>query len=205
MGSTFPEEPAIIAEAARLLAAGRLVVLPTDTVYGLCAAPWDASAVERMYEAKGRVPGKPIPLLVSSIDAAEDFAELDDAERKLAASCWPGPLTIVVRVRYGFESRALAGGRTAGIRMPDHFLARAVIERAGGVLAVTSANRSMEANSRTVDEARADLGDMVDLYVDGGQSAGSMASTVVAIEAGRLVIVREGPLSREELETALAG
>jgi tRNA threonylcarbamoyl adenosine modification protein (Sua5/YciO/YrdC/YwlC family) len=181
--------------AAAALAAGHLVVIPTDTVYGLAADPRVSGAEERLRAAKGREPRKPIPILAAdaSAVAAAGFA-MDEVERRLAA-LWPGPLTIVLR----------KAGATEGIRVPDHPVARSVIGECGGLLRVTSANRSGEEPARTAAEAEAALGARVAVILDDGPSPGGTPSTVVRVDDGRIVILREGAITRETLEKTARG
>jgi tRNA threonylcarbamoyl adenosine modification protein (Sua5/YciO/YrdC/YwlC family) len=181
--------------AADALAAGRLVVIPTDTVYGLAADPRVSGAEERLRAAKGREPRKPIPILAADADAvtAAGFA-MNEIERRLA-TVWPGPLTIVLR----------KGDATEGIRVPDHPVARSLIRECGGLLRVTSANRSGEEPARTASEAEAALGGKAAVILDDGPSPGGTPSTVVRVDDGRLVILREGAIPREALEKTARG
>ncbi len=188
-------EPEGIEAAVAALAQGELVVLPTDTVYGVAADPAHPEARRRLCAAKGRDADKPIPLLASSLEAVLRYGvRIGDPERRLATAFWPGPLTLVLAV----------DDRTEGFRIPDHPVALEVIRRSGGVLRVTSANRSGEPAATTAAAARAALGDLVAIFLDDGPSPGSgAASSVVDLRDGTLRVLREGALTRGILESAL--
>ncbi|HET9201420.1 MAG TPA: L-threonylcarbamoyladenylate synthase [Dehalococcoidia bacterium] len=202
MGST---ESDLLQKALEALNAGQLVVIPTDTVYGVAARHDDPTAVAKLFAAKGRSDAKPLPILVSSLEAASEIAELTVACRRLADAFWPGPLTIVVQAKRSFVSDALVGESSIGLRMPDEPLALRLIEGAGGSLAVSSANRSGAADSLSVGQAREQLGSSVAVYVDGGPAPGSRGSTVVDARSDDVKILREGPVSADQIHKALDG
>ncbi len=183
-------DPEAIEQAVRALERGELVVVPTETVYGLAADPERAGALDRIYAAKGRPEDKPIPRLAADVRQVErEGAELEPAARRLAERFWPGPLTLVVPARSG----------PVGFRVPNHAVTRALLRRMGRVLAVTSANRSGERPARTAQEAAAALGDAVALVLDAGPSPGGVPSTVVSVAGGRVEILREGAIARAEI------
>jgi L-threonylcarbamoyladenylate synthase len=183
--------------AAEVLRACELIVLPTDTVYGVASA-LNAVAISRIFEAKQRPPERAVPVLLADAEAvplaASDFPA---PARRLAAVFWPGPLTLVLPKREDLPSN-LSYLPTVGVRVPDHAGVRAIIAAAGGALAVTSANRSDQPPACSVQEAVAYLADAVTLYLDGGPSPGGVASTVIAFEADELQILRAGPISEED-------
>ncbi|MEI8121365.1 MAG: L-threonylcarbamoyladenylate synthase [bacterium] len=179
-----------ISEAALALRAGELVILPTETVYGLAADPAVPGAEDRIFAAKERDRGKPIPLLASGLEAVERAgAVLSPGARRLARRYWPGPLTLVLS----------CGGKTEGFRVPDHPIALAVLNRVGGLLRVTSANLSGEAAPRTMEAAVAALGSRVALALDAGPAPLGVESTVVDATGDSLAILRQGALSREAI------
>jgi tRNA threonylcarbamoyl adenosine modification protein (Sua5/YciO/YrdC/YwlC family) len=181
-------EPALISEATRALRFGGLIILPTETVYGVAADPSVDGAVERIYAAKERDRGKPIPLLVSGMEAVErQKAVFPLWARRLAQRYWPGPLTLVLK----------CGARTEGFRVPDHAVALAVLKAAGGILRVTSANISGSPAARTVTVALEALGDSVALALDAGPAGLGVESTVVDATGAVPVILRQGALSGE--------
>ena len=171
---------------------GRLVVMPTDTVYGLAARPDRPSAVEAIFSLKGRPRAKPLPVLAAGVEELAAIVVLDERVRRLAARFWPGPLTVVVPRAPGFDTDLGGSGDTLGVRVPASDLALGLL-RVGGPLAVTSANRSGEAPPATAQEARRALGDSVSVYLDAGRVGGE-ASTVVSL-AGEPELLRAGPIS----------
>ena len=176
-----PIAPVVVAEAAEALAAGNLIVIPTDTVYGVAALPSDPTAVDAIYQAKGRPRDKPLPLLASDIEAVERAgAVLSDAERALVERFWPGALTLLIEL----------AGEIEGVRIPNCEVARAVIRAAGGLLRVTSANQSGEPEALTAEEAAAALGDEVAVVVDGGRAPGGVPSTVARVVANDVEVLR---------------
>ncbi|HEX3049080.1 MAG TPA: L-threonylcarbamoyladenylate synthase [Aggregatilineaceae bacterium] len=191
----FPEAAIL---AAEVLCAGELIVLPTDTVYGV-GARIDADAINRIFAAKQRPPEKAIPVLVADVDGVELVArEFPDAARRLADAFWPGPLTLALPKRDGLPAN-LSQLDTVGVRVPDHEGARAVIQAAGGALAVTSANRSEEPPACSIQEAIGYLVDRVALYLDGGPCSGGVPSTVVTFEGETPRILRVGPISESQI------
>lgn len=194
---------ACLEEAVRVLRAGGLVCYPTDTVYGIGAAAGDDAAVRRLFAVKGRSPGKPLPLLLSDAADAAWVAEVTPLARTLAARFWPGALTIVMRKAPSYRSLALAGGETAALRVPDHDLVRGIIRALGEPVTGTSANRAGAPAPVAAAEVVFQMGEMVELIIDGGRLRGRAESTVVDITQEEPRILREGALSRSEVERAL--
>ena len=183
--------------AEEALRAGRLVVIPTDTVYGVAARPDIPGAIAAIFEAKGRPEDKAIPILGASRDDLEVVALFDDAARRLAERFWPGPLTLVLSRASDFEVDL--GGTDPGtiaVRVPAHDVAIELLRRSGP-LAVTSANRSGAPASTTVEQARSSLGDSVAVYLDAGVCDDEPST--VAVVAGGLRVLRPGPVSEDEL------
>lgn len=181
-----------IATALAALRQGKIVGVPTDTVYGLAVDPGSAAAVQSLFELKGRPYDKPVALLVDSAEQAQQVVEMPPPALVLADRHWPGPLTLVVRSR--IDLPAWVGDRrgTVGVRVPDHPVARALLAGAGP-LAVTSANRSGEPPARDADGARAIFGDAVAAYLE-GTCRGGEASTVVDMTVDPPRVVRPGPV-----------
>jgi tRNA threonylcarbamoyl adenosine modification protein (Sua5/YciO/YrdC/YwlC family) len=189
--------------ADRTLSGGGLVVLPTDTVYGVATRPDIDGATATLFAAKTRSWGLTLPVLVSDPQQAEVVALLDDRARVLAARFWPGPLTIVVsRTERSAGWELGAEGDTVGVRVPDHPVASALLARTGP-LAVTSANRSGEPTPTECGGVRAALGEAVDLYLCAGRCAGA-PSTVVELTGPGLRILRWGAIPAADVESALA-
>lgn len=176
--------------AVDTLKSGGLVVMPTDTVYGVAAHTDTPGSRMKLYEAKKRDGKKPIPVLVTGLSEAERRGgQFSEAARDLVRRFWPGPLTIVVP----------SGGVTVGYRMPDHSVALELIRLAGGALYVTSANLSGDPPAENVATALRMLAPLVVAAVDGGPKPTGMVSTVVRVEGERIEILREGAISRNEL------
>ncbi len=175
-----PADSAGLAAAARVLNAGGVCVIPTDTVYGLAARPDFPEAVRRLYTIKGRAEQKPIALLAADADAASGFVGAVAAE--VGRRHWPGALTVVAQGE--------------GVRVPDHAWTRSLISACGGALRVTSANLSGNVAATDVPQALADVGLSADLVVDDGVSPGGVPSTVARIAPdGSVEILRPGPVS----------
>lgn len=195
----FPEAITMSLEA---LHTGQIIVLPTDTVYGV-AAVLNELAIERIFAAKQRPTDRAIPVLLSGIDAVPIVTDnFPETARRLADVFWPGPLTLVLPKRDNLPSN-LTHLPTVGVRVPDHDETRAVLAAAGGALAVTSANRSDEPPACTIHDAIDALSDQVALYLDGGPCPGGVPSTVVAFEGEKLRVLREGPISEKMLYEVL--
>jgi len=177
--------------------------MPTDTLYALAAPADDAAAVRRVFEIKGRQEGRPLPLFVSGVEMAARIAEVNETAAKLAARFWPGQLTIVVPKQQGYESEALAGSQTVGMRVPDNEIAIAVVEALDGPVTGTSANLSGGADPVTADEVRNQLGDRVDLILDAGPCAHGVGSTIVDCSGSEPVILREGAIAAGRVFAAL--
>ena len=190
--------------AVALLRAGQLVAFPTDTVYGVGAVIWDPQAVRRLYEVKLRPAGKAIPvLLADASDLPLVAGNLSRAVLQLVGRLWPGPLTVVVPRAEDVPDEVTAGGATVAVRVPDHDLARALIRAAGAPLAATSANLSGQQSPVTAREAALQMGSRIPLVLDGGPCPGGVASTVVDFTGPTPVILRPGPLSMEDIVSAL--
>ena len=193
-----------LSAALRALRAGETVVFPTDTVYGVGSDPWSAEAVERLFRAKQRPRGMAIPILVSAPRHVEQVAmDLPVAFGPLTARFWPGGLTLVVPRRPAVPDIICAGGPTIAVRMPDHPVALALIEAAGGVLAVSSANRSGSPAPATAGEALADLDGRVALVIDGGECPGGIASAVIDLVSTPPRLLRSGGIALAALREVL--
>ena len=190
-----------LAEAVAVLKGGGLVVYPSDTVYGLGAAAGDAQAVERVFAVKDREAQKALSLLLA--DAADLTPLCTDVSllaRVFAQRYWPGPLTLVLRRSPAFESAASGGGDTVAVRVPDHPFLRELIRALGEPITGTSANRSGRVACRSAQEVERELGDAVDLIIDGGPSREGPESTVVSLTGSLPVVLREGAIPRVDIE-----
>ncbi len=192
--------------AGEALRAGRLVLMPTETVYGLAADASNAAAVASIFEAKGRPRFNPLIAHVEDAVAAEGVAVFDAAARALADAFWPGPLTLVVPVRDRDRvcDLARAGLDSIAVRVPGHAKARAIIAAFGGAVVAPSANRSGRPSPTTFADAVEETGVSAAAAVDGGPCAVGVESTVVSVLDGRVALLRPGAVTRAEIE-ALVG
>ncbi|MFF0275540.1 MULTISPECIES: L-threonylcarbamoyladenylate synthase [unclassified Streptomyces] len=190
-------------EAAEALREGRLVVVPTDTVYGLAADAFAPEAVSALLGAKGRGRHKPSPVLVPSVPALRQLTdELPEDARKLIDAFWPGGLTLIVRHRSSLAWDLGETGGTVAVRMPDHALTLDLLSRSGP-LAVSSANLTDRPSPQDCDAAQGMLGDSVAVYLDGGRTPGALSSSIVDVSGDTPVLVREGTLSSAQLRTVV--
>ncbi len=194
---------AAVGLAAAALQLGKLVVLPTDTVYGVGADAFNPAAVAALLAAKGRGPSMPPPVLVPSARTLDGLAlELPTWVPELLQRYWPGPLTVVVRAQPSLRWDLGDTNGTVAVRMPDHPVALALLSQTGP-LAVTSANRTGEPAATSATEAAEQLGDSVELYLDAGSSSGLAASTILDCTTAQPTILRAGPISGAELAETL--
>jgi L-threonylcarbamoyladenylate synthase len=195
-----------IEAAAVALRAGGLVIMPTETVYGLAADAGNAAAVASLYRAKGRPAFNPLIAHVYDTGSAQAIADLDDRAVVLAEAFWPGPLTIVapMRDRGAVCDLARAGLDTIAVRAPAHALARELLLAFGGPLVAPSANRSGRPSPTTFADAVAETGAAASLALDGGACLVGVESTVVALLAGSPRLLRPGAVTRDQIE-ALVG
>ncbi len=193
-----------IAAACAALAAGRLVAIPTETVYGLAADATNGEAVARIFQAKGRPRFNPLICHADSLAMAERHGILDDRARRLAAAFWPGPLTLVVRRQPASPVHPLvtAGLDTIGLRVPAG-PARALIAAFGQVVAAPSANLSGRVSPTTADHVARQLGDSVALILDAGPCRVGVESAIVALDGSRPRLLRPGGVARREIEAML--
>ena len=188
-------------EAARAaVAAGECIVLPTDTVYGIGANAFSADAVQRLLDAKGRGRDMPPPVLISEPGMLDALGvNVSTFARRLADKFWPGALTLVVEMQSSLRIDLGETGGTIALRVPDHDAARTLLRRTGP-LAVSSANASGQPSATTLDEAIAQLGDAVSVYLDAGPTPGPVASTIVEFVSDPAgVVLREGVISYETI------
>ena len=191
--------------AARLIRDGELVALPIETVYGLGADATNERAVAKIFVAKGRPKFNPLISHVTGADEARRYVRWNDTAEKLAASFWPGPLTLVLP-RAKDSTIALlttAGLDTVAIRAPDHPLAQALIRAAGPPIAAPSANRSGSVSPTRAEPVRDSLGDRVKLILDGGPCTVGVESTVLDLTTGRPTLLRPGGATREAIEAVI--
>ena len=186
------------------LKAGKLIVYPTETLYGLGANALDETAVKRVYMVKKRPFDMPLSIAVSDMQMLESVAILDPTSRRLAESFMPGPITLILTKKPTVPDILTAAGDEIGIRMPDHPFALDLIRRFGPITS-TSANLHARPDPTTIRSSLADLGDSVSIYVDCGKTKESHRSTIVAAHDGQMEIIRQGVIPVKQIEAALHG
>jgi len=197
-------DSAAIAAAIRALRAGELVVYPTETFYALGADPFSEAALARLFELKGREPGKAVALIAADIASAFSLAcEIPADARRLANAFWPGPLTLVVRARAGLPEGLIGTDGGIGVRVSPHPIARALAAGLGHPVTATSANLSGRPAAVTIGEARAAFGEKVKVYLDGGTLAGGAPSTLIGFDSAGFRLIRAGAISEREIAAVL--
>jgi L-threonylcarbamoyladenylate synthase len=192
-----------IASAVSALKGGRLVVMPTDTVYGIGADAFDSGAVTALLAAKGRGRDMPVPVLVGSWHTIDGLVyAVPHSARELIHAFWPGALSLVVRQAPSLQWDLGDAQGTVMLRMPLHPVAIELL-REVGPMAVSSANISGQPASVTVDDARGQLADLVEVYLDGGRSEKQAASTIVDLTSDRPRVLRQGPVTVEAIAEVL--
>ncbi len=201
-------DTAIIIKAAEILRRGGLVAMPTETVYGLAADARNGQAVARIFETKHRPNFNPLIVHVPDLASAKQFAIFTRQAERLADSFWPGPLTLVLEChpQAGISELVSAGLSTLALRVPAHPVGQAVLRAAATPIAAPSANRSGHVSPTTAAHVASDLGDAVDLILDGGPCEVGIESTVIDCSAqseGGPSLLRPGGISADQIETAL--
>jgi L-threonylcarbamoyladenylate synthase len=192
-----------IPTALHVLGVGGLVAFPTDTVYGVGTLAFDATGVESIYAAKDRPNEKAIPVLLGNVNELDKVtSHIPDMALRLASRFWPGPLTLVVPKNPAIPD-SVSANDTVGVRIPDNTIALNLL-RSAGPMAVTSANISGGKNPTTAEEVFAQLNGRIELILDGGRTAGGVASTVVDCTQMEPAILRVGPISLEEINSVLS-
>jgi len=200
---TEDEREAAVSAATRAVQQGELVVIPTDTVYGIAADAFDSGAVAGLLDAKGRGREMPPPVLVSAATTVDALAtDLPGYARALIEGFWPGPLTLVCRQQPSLQWDLGETRGTVAVRMPDHEVALAVLERTGP-LAVSSANLTGRPAALDADAAQEMLGEEVTVIVDAGPVPGGEASTIVDVTGDQGRVLRRGALSLDQLNAVL--
>lgn len=185
---------------------GELIIYPTDTVYGV-GGVLKEDTLKKIYEAKTRSFSSPLIALVNSLDKVDEIAIISDEHRekinKLIKRFWPGGLTMILKKRENVPAIMVSNGETVGVRMPNHKLALDIIESAGGILATTSANISGEATPSSFVEISPIFKERVDIVIDGGKCPIGTASTIIDMSKSKISILREGSISKEEIENII--
>ena len=190
--------------AVEVIRSGGLVAIPTDTLYGLAADPFNATAVDRVVAAKGRAEAQAVALVAS--DAAqvlEHLGPLTPMARRLADHFWPGPLTILMLASAALAPGVSAGTGLVGVRVPDHRVTRDLCRLASLPLVATSANMSGKPPAHTPDDVAAAFGDSIDVLVDSGPTPGGPPSTIVDATGASPRLIRAGAIPLERIEQCL--
>lgn len=196
---------ATIQQAASILATGGVVAFPTETVYGLGANAKNDASVVKIFETKTRPQTNPLIIHVADLSLAKQFAKFPTSAAALAQHFWPGPLTLVLeRVENsGLSEKIYAGNTTVAIRIPAHPLALSLLQNFSGPVAAPSANRSGHVSPTTADHVANDLGDQVDMILDGGPTTKGIESTIVQVFDDHVELLRPGSITSAEIATAL--
>jgi L-threonylcarbamoyladenylate synthase len=189
--------------ASQIVSNGGLVVYPTDTVYGLGCDPFNVKAVKRVFRVKGERK-KPLPILACSVADLEKIARLSDVARKIAAKFWPGPLTVIVPKKPALPDIVTNDLDSVGVRVPKHDMAIQLIRLSDGLLVGTSANKTGQKPACTASEALEQLGEEVDVVLDGGKALLEKPSTVADLTTEELKILREGPVALKDILEAFS-
>ncbi|MCI8352202.1 MAG: threonylcarbamoyl-AMP synthase [Clostridia bacterium] len=192
----------IIFEIANDLKKGKIVVFPTDTVYGIGTNAYDKDACERIYEVKGRPKNKPLSILISDISMLKEMVKnISEVEQKLIDAFWPGPLTIKFKKRESIlPSVVSAGDEYVRIRLIKEGLIYKLIKTSGVPIVAPSANLSGSSTGTKIENIINELGGKVDYILDCGDIESDTVSTIVQVEDGQVLIIREGKIKKEELE-----
>ncbi len=194
--------PNAILSALEVLLSGGLVAFPTDTVYGVGSLVFHQQVIESIYIAKDRPMEKAIPVLIAANEDLSKVAqEIPIFAMRLIARFWPGPLTVLVPKKLTLPE-AISATPTVGVRVPNHDLARALL-RLAGPMAVTSANISGQPSPTTAQQVLAQLNGRIAMIIDGGETPGGIPSTLVDCTGAEIQILREGPISKEQLLNAI--
>ena len=191
----------IAAAAVQALSEGKLVALPTDTVYGIGVNAGCQPAVRRLFEIKQRTADNPLPVLIADPEQVHTAArQIPSLAHHLAERFWPGPLTIILHKSPAISDLVTAGQPTIGLRVPDHELTRRALRLTNFPVAVTSANLSGQPEAVSPRQVLTTFGDLLDLLIDDGPCPGGLPSTVLDLTVSPPQILRDGPISRQQLE-----
>lgn len=189
------------AAALAALKRGEVIVLPTETLYGLGADALDAAAVERVFHLKGRDSANPIPVLVADrAMLASLVTEVSPLAERLLAEFWPGPLTLVLPARLELPKPLVNSAGGVGVRISSQPIASELVKALGRPITATSANPSEQPPARTIEQAKNYFADRIKIFIDGGELTSRTGSTVAEISGERIRIIRQGDISREALQ-----
>ncbi len=193
-------EPELIEQAAQAILSGQVIGYPTETVYGLGAHAFNAQAIDRVFQLKGRDRSRPILVIAGDMNQAKRLAQWSQLAEQLALRFWPGPLTLVLPALPGLPEELLSADGKLGIRVPGHTICLELLRRCGVPITSTSANKSGLPNPVTAKQVVDYFGDQLDLVIDGGQSASPIPSTVLGVSDDQLILFREGAIPKLIIE-----
>jgi len=203
-----PEKPErdLLRYTAEKLVRGNVVAIPTDTLYGLAADPFNLAAVDEIYRVKGRPEARALPILVNSVDMASALAlEIPKNFHRLAETFWPGALTIVVDASHLVPLKVTANTKRVALRWPKNMVVQGIIAEFGGPITGTSANLSGFPSCSTAEEVMEQLGKRVPLVIDTGDTKATLPSTIIELHGREWKIGREGAITEAEIDDALGG
>ena len=197
-------DPVAVARAAATLRNGGVVAIPTDTLYGLAADPWNAAAFARVFAVKGRPDDRALPLVAADVDQVKEWiGELNEAATRLVERFWPGPLTLVMRAPDAIAAEVTAGGSTVGVRVPSHAVTRALCAAFERPLTATSANISGQPATDNPNDVADRLSIGLDLLLDAGTTPGGPPSTIVDVTQRELRLIRAGAVSWKDVQACV--
>ncbi len=201
-----PQNPDIeaIKSAAKAIKEGKLVIFPTETVYGLAADPFNPNAVNMVYEAKGRDSRVALPLQIANIAQLDIVvSNVTEVVKKLGDKFWPGPLTLVLPKNKNISYKITGGRDSVGVRIPDNPIAQMILNEYGGPIIATSANKSGEKSPENAEEAIIQIGNYVSVMLDGGECKYGVSSTVVDLTTNPPKLLRRGIINIEQLRNII--
>lgn len=194
----------IVDYAAQFIKRGQVVGVPTDTVYGLSADPFNLAAIEQVFQIKGRPETRALPILVSSIEQAVELVrDVPDAFLVLAHKFWPGALTLVVEATHRLPLKVTGNTGRVALRWPNSRITTALVDAAGGPVTGTSANLSGFPSCTNAEQIVKQLGNRLPLILDGGDTGNVLASTIVRIDGDDWAVVREGVVPESDIQNAI--
>ena len=181
----------------------KLIVFPTETVYGIAGNALNAEVIDKLFQAKKRDYSKPFSLMLSDINKIKDIAYVSSDEEKIINKFMPGPITLILKKKDCISDLATASRDTVGVRIPDHFIALSILKSIDYPLATSSANISGRSNNSDITDIINDLANYVDIFIKGNISSNLLASTVVEIKNNEVNILRSGIISKENIEEVI--
>ena len=182
---------------------GKLIVFPTETVYGIAGNGLTLSVIDKMYQAKKRDYSKPFTLMVNDITKIKDIAYVSENEEKVIKKFMPGPITLILKKKDCISNIVTANSDTVGVRIPNHEIALSILKSVDYPLATSSANISGSVNNSNIEDIINDLENYVDIFIKGNISSNLLASTVVEIKNNEVNILRSGIISKENIEEVI--